>query len=81
MSKVVAGIARIASISSFYIKFGNRVLYIVPKVNLYGVLFEKIHFFSGKMKIKNFPFLEEQLFSSSRVKQMFGFPVVVTSFF
>ena len=67
MSKVVARIARIAIISSFHIEFGFSQLesIFVPKEQIfYRIFFEKINFFSGKMKMKNFPFLE-RLFSTS----------------
>ena len=67
MSKVVARIARIAIISSFYIEFGFSQLesILVPKKLIFYCIFsEKIDFFSEKMKMKNFPILE-RLFSTS----------------
>ena len=60
MSKVLARIARIAIISSFYIGFGFSLLKSILVPCKLSAVFssKKLDFFSGKMKMKNFPFLE-----------------------
>ena len=67
MSKVVARIARSAIISLFLNKFMFSQLGSISMVKRYILhlnFFEKIDFFSEKMKMKNLLFLEAMIFES-----------------